>query len=147
MARVHDLLSKSENSQRVDLAAYVTSLCDALRSLTGDGERIRLKAAAVEDIQIDADTAFPLGIVLTEWITNAVKYAFPAPSAGTILVDARNGPAGWLELRVQYDGVGMMSPRKGSLGYALVRSLVRQIKGEIDIRDEDGLTVTISVPR
>ena len=77
MAQVHDLLSKSESSQRVDVATYVTDLCDALRPITENDERIRFEAKVEEGILVDADTAVPLGIVLTELITNAVKYVSP----------------------------------------------------------------------
>ena len=62
MARVHDLLSKSESSQRVDLATYVTDLCEALRYIAENDARIRLEVKAEEGILVDADTAFPLGM-------------------------------------------------------------------------------------
>jgi len=146
MARVHDLLSKSETSQRVDLAAYVTDLCEGLRSITADDARISLEVKAQEGLLVEADAAFPLGIVLTELITNAVKYAFPAPRSGTILAQAQRSRPGWVELLIRDDGVGMANLREGSLGYGLVRSLVRQIRGEIDIRSDGGVTVTISFP-
>jgi two-component sensor histidine kinase len=97
-------------------------------------------------ILVGADTAVPLGIVLTELITNAVKYAFPAPRSGTILVQVRRSQPGWIELIVQDDGIGMSSLREGSLGYGLVRSLVQQIRGEIDVRSDAGLTVTVLFP-
>lgn len=143
MARLHDLLSRSENAQRVDLATYVAALCEELRSLTGDGSRIRLHAAATDDIPIAPDTAFPLGIVLTELITNAVKYAYPEPSSGVIRVMATR-IANAVQLIVEDDGIGMSTPRNGSLGYGLVRALVRQIKGEISIKSEKGVAITIS---
>jgi len=146
MARVHDLLSKSESSQRVDLATYVADLCAALRSLTESDARVCLEAKAEEGILVDADTAFPLGIVLTELITNAVKYAFPAPRSGTILAQAGRSQPGWVKVLIQDNGVGLSNFREGSLGYGLVRSLVQQIRGEIDIRNEGGLTVEISFP-
>jgi PAS domain S-box-containing protein len=146
MARVHDLLSKSESSQRVDLATYVADLCGALRSLTEGDARVCLEAKAEEGILVDPDTAFPLGIVLTELITNAVKYAFPAPRSGTILAQAHRSQPGWVQVLIQDNGVGLSNFREGSLGYGLVRSLVQQIRGEIDIQSESGLTVTISFP-
>jgi PAS domain S-box-containing protein len=146
MARVHDLLSKSEKAQHVDVFMYVADLCEALRPITGDDDRVSLKADIDEGILVDAGTAVPLGIVLTELITNAVKYAFPVPRSGTIRVRAHCSQPGWVELAVRDDGVGMSSFREGSLGYGLVRSLVQQIRGEIDIRNDGGLVVTISFP-
>jgi two-component sensor histidine kinase len=146
MARVHDLLSKSEKAQRVDVSVYVADLCGALRPITANDDRIRLEAVMEDGILVDADTAVPLGIVLTELITNAVKYAFPAPRSGTILVQARRSQPGWIELVVRDDGIGMSSLREGSLGYGLVRSLIQQIRGEIDVRSDSGLTVAISFP-
>jgi two-component sensor histidine kinase len=146
MARVHDLLSKSESSQRVDIATYILDLCEALRPITESDERIALKVRAEESILVDADTAFSLGIILTELITNAVKYAFPAPKSGTILAQARRSQAGFVELIIEDDGIGMSHPREGSLGYGLLRSLVLKLRGEIDIRSEAGLKVTIVFP-
>jgi PAS domain S-box-containing protein len=144
MARVHDLLSKSENGQRIDIATYVSDLCEPLSALTGSGNRIRLVTETADGILVDADTAFPLGIALTELITNAIKYAYPPPRSGTIQVKALRDQSGRVELTVRDDGIGMSDPREGSLGYGLVQSLVRQIKGDIAIETRNGLTVTIS---
>jgi PAS domain S-box-containing protein len=146
MARVHDLLSKSERSQRVDVATYVTDLCEALRPITESDDRIRLEVEVEEGILVDAGTAVPLGIVLTELVTNAVKYAFPDQRSGTIRVQLQRGQQGWVEVLIRDDGIGMSHLREGSLGYGLVRSLVEQIRGEMTTRSDAGLTVTISFP-
>jgi PAS domain S-box-containing protein len=146
MARVHDLLIKSEKAQRVDVSVYVADLCEALRPITENDDRIRLETTMENGILVNADTAVPLGIVLTELITNAVKYAFPAPRSGTILVQSRRSQPGWVELVVRDDGVGISQLREGSLGYGLVRSLIQQIRGEIDIRNDAGLVVTLTFP-
>jgi PAS domain S-box-containing protein len=146
MARVHDLLSKSESEQRVDLATYVTDLCEALRPITEDDERIGFDVSAENGILVEADTAFALGIILTELVTNAVKYAFPPPRSGTIFARARRGDPGRLEVSIRDDGIGMASFREGSLGYGLVRSLVQQIDGVVAVRSDPGLSVTVSFP-
>ncbi len=146
MARVHDLLSKSESEQRVDLATYVTDLCEALRPITEDDERIGFDVSAENGILVEADTAFALGIILTELVTNAVKYAFPPPRSGTIFARARRGDPGRLEVSIRDDGIGMASFCEGSLGYGLVRSLVQQIDGVIAVRSDPGLSVTVSFP-
>ena len=142
MAKVHDLLSKSEAGQRVDLAMYLVQLCDALGGIA-DRERIRVRAEADTGILLGADTAFPVGIILTELITNALKYAFPNGRSGIVLAQAQRTAAGEVELLVRDDGVGMGDLREGSLGFGLVRSLVKQIDGAMDVQGASGVTVRI----
>lgn len=146
MARVHDLLSKSESVQRVDLATYITDLCEALRPITEDDGRVGFEVNVERNILVEADAAFALGIVVTELITNAVKYAFPPPRSGTIFAQARRGEPDRLEVSIKDDGIGMASFREGSLGYGLVRSLVQQINGTIAVQSDPGLAVTVSFP-
>jgi PAS domain S-box-containing protein len=146
MARVHDLLSRSESAQNVDLADYVTDLCEALRPITEDDGRVGFAVDVEDAILVEADTAFALGIILTELVTNAVKYAFPTPRSGTIFAQARRGGPGRIEVTIRDDGIGMASFREGSLGYGLVRSLVEQINGTIAATSDPGLAVTISFP-
>lgn len=146
MARVHDLLSKSESAQHVPLGVYLGDLCDALLGFVPNDGRIDLSSAVEPAILITADVAFPLGIVITELVTNALKYAFPPPRAGSIRVKAKRARDGRVQVVVEDDGVGMSSPREGSLGYGLVRALVKQIGGELDIRGEAGVAVTITFP-
>jgi two-component sensor histidine kinase len=143
LSRVHDLLSKSENAQRVDLARYLGDLCEAMNPGSGSDNRISLQAKAQRGIMINADTAIPLGIVITELITNSLKYAFPSSRSGTIVAQAEQTELAMIKLTVIDDGVGFSEMREGSLGLGLVRSLVRQIGGSIDIRGESGVAVTI----
>lgn len=146
MARVHDLLSKSETSQRVDLAIYLGDLCEALRPITEQDECIGLRSSADDGIFVHADIAIPLGIVMTELITNAVKYAFPHPDCGTITVEARRQEAGRVCLTVSDDGRGMSGVREGALGFGIVEALVRQIDGEMSVESSPGVTVAILFP-
>jgi PAS domain S-box-containing protein len=147
MAQLHDLLTLSEGKkQQVDLEAYIRGLCGALATMTGDEGRIALKAQGEAGVMVGADIAIPLGIVLNELITNAIKYAFPAPRSGTILVQARRRNAETIELTVSDDGVGITSLRDGSLGFGLVRTLVHQVGGSIEIGGDLGVLVTISIP-
>jgi two-component sensor histidine kinase len=117
-----------------------------LRPITEDEARIRLHAQVEPGIVVDANTAVPLGIVVTELITNATKYAFPPPRSGTILLQVERAQSGWIELLIRDNGIGMAPAREGSLGADLIRSLVQQMNGKIDIRSDPGLAVTISFP-
>jgi two-component sensor histidine kinase len=113
---------------------------------SGSENRIRLQAEAQRGIMIRADTAIPLGIVITELITNSLKYGFPPPRSGTIIARAELIDQGRIELIVADDGIGFSDMREGSLGIGLVRSLVRQIGGSIDIRGNSGVKATITFP-
>jgi two-component sensor histidine kinase len=62
------------------------------------------------------------------------------------VVELQRGEPGRAKLVIRDDGIGMLHHREGSLGYGLVRSLVQQINGDIDIKNDAGLTVTISFP-
>jgi len=146
MARVHDLLSRSETVQSVDLALYLGDLCAALRPITELDDCVQLETEAEDGMAIHADTAIPLGIVVTELITNAVKYAFPPPACGTIRVEARRRGDDQAELIVSDDGIGMGELSRGSLGYGLIETLVHKIGGEMGVRGDDGVTVTIRFP-
>ncbi|HEY0626982.1 MAG TPA: histidine kinase dimerization/phosphoacceptor domain -containing protein [Allosphingosinicella sp.] len=146
MARVHDLLSKSETSQRVDLATYLGDLCEALRPITEHDDCIELRTQLEENILVHADVAIPLGIVATELITNAVKYAFPHPDCGTILVEAAREGTSQVRMTISDDGKGMSGVREGSLGFGIVEALVRQIRGKMNVENDPGVTVTILFP-
>ena len=143
MSRVHDLLSKSETSQRVNLATYLSDLCEALRPIMEQDDCITLTVESDDTILLHADAAIPLGIIATELITNAVKYAFPPPNCGTIAVSAHRRDEREIEFRVRDDGCGMGETREGSLGYGLVQALVKQLGGELRVADRPGVTVAV----
>lgn len=144
MSRVHDLLSRSENAQRVDLATYLGDLCGALRPITDRDDSIRLECDVSAGILVHAGVAIPLGIIATELITNCVKYAFPPPARGTILVSAGRDEDEQVKLTISDDGAGMGAViREGSLGYGLIETLVRQIWGKMHVKSERGVTVSV----
>ncbi|HEV2567089.1 sensor histidine kinase [Sphingomonas sp.] len=145
MARLHDLLSRGSSVQHVDLAAYIADLCESIKALN-PSDRIKMHMSAEYGINVKADTAFPLGIVITELITNCVKYAFPEPNTGEIVTSIERDDNGWATLLVRDNGVGMGEVRAGSLGYGLVRALVKQINGQIEIEHKQGVGVLIKFP-
>lgn len=146
MAHAHNLLSKSRDPRRIELAPYLRDLCASLMSATGTTAGIRIEAQADEDIHISADHAIALGLVVNELITNAVKHAFPPSLAGRIEVTARRPHAGRVVLRVRDNGVGMSGDREGALGYGIVRALVGQINGEMELSRDVGVAVTVTFP-
>ena len=146
MAHAHNLLSKSRDPRQIGLAPYLQDLCASLMAATGKNTGIRIEVQADESIRILADQAIALGLVVNELVTNAVKHAFPSSLAGHIEVTARRPRAGWVALRVRDNGVGMSGDREGALGYGIVRALVGQINGEMEIGCDVGVAVTVTFP-
>ncbi len=114
--------------------------------MTERDDSVTLECGVEANILVAADVAIPLGIIATELITNAVKYAFPPPACGTIRAEARRVDPERVELRVLDDGQGMSGSREGSLGFGLVETLVRQIGGEMNVQGQPGVAVTIVFP-
>ena len=93
------------------------------------------------------DTAIPLGMVVNELVTNAVKYAYPYPTAGVISVQLTRVDQG-IRLIVADDGDGLSEEAlraSNGLGMRLVRSLVAQVDGELVVRGPPGTVFEISL--
>jgi PAS domain S-box-containing protein len=142
MALIHEKLYESGDLARVEAVPYLRTLTTAaLYAYDVSQERI---AAAVEGdpIALDADTAIPLGLLVNELVTNAVKHAFPGGRGGTIAVTLRGEDGGRLHLQVRDDGVGLppggAGERAGGLGLQLVEALVEQLSGTLEVAREAG---------
>jgi len=91
---------------------------------------------------VSLDFAVPLGLLVTELVTNSMKHAFP-DGIGTILVSLTPDTAGSVRLIVSDNGVGLPSPNaakagKSGLGAGIVRSLVAQLEGAMSVGPAEG---------
>jgi two-component sensor histidine kinase len=124
----HDQLAIGRGTGLIELADYLQALCGNL-SQRREGVAIE---TALERAEMPHARAVPLGLVVNELVTNALKHAFPDGRSGTIRVEFRIPPGGEARLCVCDDGVGMGPPRPGSSGTELVRRLVQQIGGRLE---------------
>lgn len=136
-------------SDLVEVVPYLTTLCDGLAaSVIGEEKRITLNYA-FDSALIPPTEAVSIGLIVTETVINAVKYAFPEkrPDA-EILVRYETSGANW-RLTVSDNGVGKQkengaAPHEG-LGSTLVKALTQQIKAQIEtVSSPKGLTVSIT---
>lgn len=143
IADVHAALYRSSSKDRVDFAAYLHDLCRRLSGSLLTDERIRIDVMA-EPAALPLEKAVALGVVVNELVTNAAKHAFPSPNCGTIRVDLRR-ESGGLALSVGDSGKGLpadAAPGAG-LGMRLIRSLVQQLDGQLEVRGDAGACFTI----
>lgn len=139
----HDQLADDDAHGMVELSDYLQALCGSL------GQR-RESVAVAADLMRAAmphERAVPLGLVVNELVTNALKHAFPDERPGTVTVSFRTAGPGEGVLCVRDDGVGMGPPRPGSLGTELVRRLVEQCGGRMHHEAlNPGTAITVRFP-
>jgi PAS domain S-box-containing protein len=142
LGRLYSMLGESNSVEEVDAASYLEALCrDLFESVQKEnGTSIALKTD-IESEPLPVDRAIPLGLIVNELVTNAIKYAFPSETKGTVLVTLKRIP-GELRLTVSDDGKGVDPRRADSgLGGRLVETFARQLGGKV--ARESGNTGTI----
>ncbi len=149
MAAIYEQLYRSGGIDRVDLGRYIQALIKALSSSYISPSRpIRIETS-LENIQVDLQRALPLGIILNELITNALKYAFPEQriAAGAGLIQVKMLRAGeQVSLCVSDDGIGFAgdAPPNQGMGLGLVQILARQLDGDFCLHGEGGCQACLS---
>jgi two-component sensor histidine kinase len=146
---IHEKLYRSKDLSNIAFADYVAELCQALiHSLSGNPDAISLELAS-EDAVFPADTLVPLGLIITELVTNSLKHAFKGRARGKLAVSLARTADGFV-LEVRDDGTPPADRRtileSKSLGSMLVASLVGQIKGSLDLDLSRGTAVIIRFP-
>jgi two-component sensor histidine kinase len=146
IAEVHRVLYLSGDFASIDISTYVEALALSLaQALSIEPDRVTVVVEA-QSLRMGLAGAVPIGLILNELMTNAMKHAFPGGRRGTIRVEVgRRG--GVITLRVQDDGVGLPEPvSETSLGMQLVRILGAQLQGSAEFQSSGGTTVTVRFP-
>lgn len=154
MALVHEKLYQSDNLDRIFFPDYVSSLFRQLMDAYG---RQSLQGAVrlnqdIAAVNIGLDRAVPLGLLLTELISNCLKHGFADGRAGEVSVALREAGDG-LRLTVADNGIGLaagQNPMEGkALGLTLVQSLAQQLNGRISWQsgpEGAGMEVVLDMP-
>ena len=137
MSMVHEMLYKRDDyTSKIELKPYVSELCEYLiRSVKGNENHISTNLD-IGDYKLSIDTVIPLGLIINETITNALKYGIPGTSEGEIKIHlSKEGPNNY-EMYLGDDGIGFpedVTPKTtNSLGLKLIHNLARQLRGTIE---------------
>lgn len=149
MALIHEKLYHSQDLERIDFSDYLQTLTSYLSQLyatPGSSVSIVLDVAT---ISLTMEQGIPLGILVTELVSNALKHAFPDGRSGDILVSfAKQGPESILT--VQDNGIGLKRKpdfkKTKSLGWHLVKTLTGQLRGQLEVDIHHGTRVRIVYP-
>jgi two-component system, chemotaxis family, CheB/CheR fusion protein len=145
MSLMHQQLYGSEHPTSIDTRTYLQSLIGELARIY---DRENLVAVDIQaEGKMDIDTAIPFGLILTELISNAFKYAFAGTQPGVVKVALRSDAEHDWILVVQDNGIGLPNDldigQTHSLGLTLVHELASQLRGTVQVDRLQGTTFTI----
>jgi two-component sensor histidine kinase len=146
VAQVHRRLYTSADVERVELSEYLDDLLDQLGQSLPVAERGLQLTLKAEPLSVLTDKAVSLGVIVTEWVTNAVKYAYPEGGAGTIRVRLRRLEDGAGELAVEDDGVGFgdaVPSKGGGLGRTIVKAMAGSLQTEVVYAEGPGARASV----
>ena len=155
MAHIHEQLYQSSNLAELDVHAYITQLAHTLLQSYGKiGIALQINVAPVS---LDMDTAVSCGLIINELMSNSLKYAFPtqnpyAHSMNEIRITLQANDPATLLLEVGDNGIGfphILSEEHQALsfGLRLVKMLVRQLRGQIEIESSHGTKIAMTFER
>lgn len=143
MALIHEKLYLSETLATVDLADYVQTLVNILMRTYTANANVTVEFR-LEPTSVSIDTAVPVGLMLNELVTNALKYAFPDGRPGRLLVTLDAAADGEISLRVHDDGIGLAPDfrleQAKTLGLRLVKMFVKQLRADVLMHTKPGHT-------
>lgn len=137
MSLIHEMLYQSDNLSTINYNQYLQQLMASLfLSFQNKKNHVTSQIKVQNNLQINLDTAIPLGLIIAEIITNALKYAFVSQAEGLVYIDLhRHIEDNRYLLKIGDNGVGLpdvqQKTKSSSLGMQLIRRLVRQLNGSI----------------
>jgi len=151
MALVHEQLYQSKDLSDIDFAEYIQNLAHNLfQAYKIHAEGVKLQTN-IAPCSLNIDTAVPCGLIINELVTNSLKYAFTGQTQGKIKIDFTLDNNGLCVLAVSDSGIGFPQDldyrNARTLGLRLVGSLVKQIRGRIELLETVGTTFQITFPK
>ncbi len=145
LATLHRHLYAEGELHTINMRSFLMELCGQLFQAIGEkeGHRLRLSIEAPE-LRMTSDQAVPLALIVTEAVTNSIKYAFPGGRSGHISVRL-NEHDGVLDLEIEDDGIGIPAGRvetesgtRDGIGLQLIRGFSRQLGASLEVEEGHG---------
>lgn len=147
MQSIYYKLYSSNESNSMQLRPFIEELINDLKTAYSTFAHITVNTE-IENFRVTAKQSLPIGIVVTELITNSLKYAFTDRKTGNIRVILKRMKPATLEMRIEDDGVGtpkaVIADRAYGFGLTLVEGYARQFDGSVKIKNGRGTSITVT---
>lgn len=147
MALIHQKLYQGERLAAVEMKDYFKTMGESIFDSFGiKSQNVALKVE-MDNLELDVDTAIPVGLIVNELITNSLKYAFPEGRQGIVHLSLNADQYQNIELKIKDNGIGInaeeKSVKQSGFGTRLVQLLTMQLEGEMEQSTNDGITTII----
>ncbi len=139
-AHLHRKLGSQRDDVRIDLSAYLQENCLAFLSSLGLTKQARISSVFEANCYVTAEQAQLVALIVTEVLTNAIKYAHPTGIPVAINFVCRHGEGRRLVLEVADDGIGLpegFAPMTdGGTGFELIRTLAKSARADLEVESD-----------
>ncbi len=147
MMGIYDILYRSGEYRSVAAREYFSDLLAKISSTYITSSRIKVESE-IDEMVLDSSVLFPVGMIVNELFTNAVKYAFSGSKPGVIYVMIKKRGERHVEISIRDNGIGLPDAMEisGSRGFGLnlVRMMIQQINGSVKINRIGGTEFRIN---
>ena len=140
MGIIHQKLYQGTNLGSIEMKDYFLNLGEGILDSFNAEDRVKIECA-MDNLELDIDTAVPIGLIVNELLTNVLKYAFPKQQQGVINISLEKSSNQNLRLEVTDNGVGKtagLAPRGTGFGSQLVQLLTLQLNGKMREHNDKG---------
>ena len=143
MSMIHQKLYQGKSLSFIEMKDYFMNLGSYILNTYGEDERIRVDCE-MQELELDVDVAIPIGLIVNELLTNALKYAFPGSERGRIVISLTE-VGSQLHLKVADDGIGRRIDEETvgtGFGTQLIQLLTKQLDGKMKLTEQDGTAIS-----
>jgi len=151
VGQLHKLLTRQPQLAAVDIGDYLSAICEPLAVSLARRGPFEFSQQSVPGIMVRPDQAPLLALIVSELITNAIKYAHPTGVAGRVAVQCNRELDGALAIDVTDDGIGLpegFDPEvDGDFGFRIMRTIAEQLHASLSFHSTElGLRVRLLMP-
>jgi two-component sensor histidine kinase len=151
MSLIHQRLYQTQNLGALEMNWYITQLIGYMKESFDTAGKIAF-VVDTDNISLDVVQAVPLGLILNEAISNAIKYAFPGGAKGTISISFKNEDERYCRLSICDNGIGFkdnhVPAESASLGMSLMQGLADQLDADYLVTSsKNGVDICIRFQR